>query len=75
MPPGTYSYTLPLASSGARGGVKIGYSSSGKKYAVQLSSEKMYVEVPWTDTTYDAATANPLMDGTAAVGTSIKYAR
>lgn len=35
----------------------------------------MYVNVPWTDTTYEAATANPLMDGTAAVGTSAKYAR
>lgn len=28
-----------------------------------------------TDTTYTAASANPLMDGTAAVGTSAKYAR
>ena len=43
------SYTLPLASSSARGGVKTGYSSSGKNYAVQLDSEKMYVNVPWTD--------------------------
>lgn len=72
-PGGTYS--LPLASSTTRGGVKIGYSTSGKNYAVQLSSEKMYVNVPWTDTTYDAATANPLMDGTATIGTSEKYAR
>lgn len=31
-------------------------------------------EVP-TGTTYDPATADPLMDGTAAVGTSVKYAR
>lgn len=29
----------------------------------------------FTDTTYTAATATPLMDGTAAVGTSVKYAR
>ena len=43
------SYTLPLASTVARGGVKTGFSSSGKDYAVQLSSEKMYVNVPWTD--------------------------
>ena len=35
----------------------------------------MYVNVPWTDTTYEAATANPLMDGTAAVGNSTKYAK
>ena len=72
-PGGTYS--LPLAANGTRGGVQIGYSSSGKNYAVQLSNEKMFVNVPWTDTTYEAATAAPLMDGTAAVGTSVKYAR
>ncbi len=36
--------------------MKIGYSTSGKNYAVQLSSEKMYVNVPWTDTTYSAGT-------------------
>ena len=33
------------------------------------------VTIAATNTTYDAATANPLMDGTAAVGTSEKYAR
>ena len=42
-------YSLPLATSGARGGVKIGYTESGKNYPVELSSEKMYVNVPWTD--------------------------
>lgn len=48
-------YTLPLASSSTRGGVKIGFTTSGKNYAVQLSNEKMYVNVPWTDTTYTIA--------------------
>jgi len=43
------SYTLPLAADGTRGGIQIGYTSSGKNYAVQLSSEKAYVNVPWTD--------------------------
>lgn len=43
-------YELPLATSSVRGGVKIGYTQSGKNYPVQLSSEKMYVNVPWTDT-------------------------
>jgi hypothetical protein len=47
IPPGTYS--LPLAASGTRGGVQIGYTATGKNYPVQLSSEKMYVNVPWTD--------------------------
>ena len=44
------NYSLPLASSSTRGGVKIGYSENGKNYPVELSSEKMYVNVPWTDT-------------------------
>ena len=48
VPPGTYS--LPLAASGTRGGVQIGYTESGKNYPVELSSEKMFVNVPWTDT-------------------------
>ena len=45
----TSTYSLPLAANGTRGGVQIGYSESGKNYAVKLSSEKMYVNVPWTD--------------------------
>ena len=46
-PAGTYS--LPLAADGTRGGVQIGYSQNGKNYPVQLSGEKMFVNVPWTD--------------------------
>lgn len=42
------TYVLPAASNSALGGVKTGYSSSGKNYAVQLdSNERMYVNVPW----------------------------
>ena len=44
------AYSLPLATSSTRGGAKIGYSENGKNYPVELSSEKMYVNVPWTDT-------------------------
>ena len=55
-PAGTYS--LPLAASGTRGGVKIGYTQSGKNYPVQLSDEKMYVNVPWENTTYSNATTS-----------------
>lgn len=44
------AYSLPLAASGTRGGIQIGYSESGTNYAVKLSSEKAYVTVPWTDT-------------------------
>lgn len=43
--------TIPLAASNAYGLIKVGYSASGKNYAVQLdSSGKAYVNVPWTDT-------------------------
>ena len=71
----TYSYTLPLAASGTRGGVQIGYSESNsgtsttRNYAVKLSSEKMYVNVPWTDTTYKL-TLNGTTNG-ASGGTSL----
>lgn len=51
-------YSLPLATSTDRGGVKVGYTQNGKNYAVQLDNEKMFVNVPWTDTTYSDATAS-----------------
>lgn len=47
---GANKYSLPLAASGTRGGVQIGYTENGKNYAVQLSNEKMYVNVPWENT-------------------------
>ena len=56
------NYSLPLSSSSTRGGVKIGYTENGKNYPVELSSEKMFVNVPWTDTntTYSQATSSTL---------------
>jgi len=44
------------ASSSARGGVKIGYTESGKNYPVELDNGQMYVNVPWTDTDTDTNT-------------------
>ena len=76
-------YTLPLAASGTRGGIQIGFQQSGKNYPVQLSSEKAYVNVPWTDTTYVNATTSAAglmspedktkLDGLATVATSGSY--
>ena len=57
------NYSLPLASSSTRGGVKVGYSENGKNYPVELSSEKMYVNVPWTDTVYTLPLATATVRG------------
>ena len=56
------NYSLPAGSSSTRGGFKIGYTENGKNYPVEVSSEQMYVNVPWTDTntTYSTATSSTL---------------
>lgn len=64
QPKGDYLTSVPLATSSTIGGFKIGYTSSGKNYAIQLDSNgKGYVNVNWSDTTYSVATtgANGLM--------------
>jgi hypothetical protein len=55
---GANNYSLPSGTSSARGGFKIGYSENGKNYPVEVLSEQMFVNVPWTDanTTYSAGT-------------------
>lgn len=80
--------SIPQASSSALGGIKIGYSDSGRNYAVKLnSSGNAYVNVPWTDTntTYNVATtsANGLMsssdksklDGIQAGADAVSFSR
>lgn len=53
-----YLTSIPAATSSTYGGIQIGYTTSGKNYAVQLSNGKAYVYVPWTDTntTYTSGT-------------------
>ena len=53
-----YLTSIPAATSSTYGGIQIGYTTSGRNYAVQLSNGKAYVNVPWTDTniTYSAGT-------------------
>lgn len=60
------NYSLPVATSSVRGGIKIGYTESGKNYPVELSNEQAYVNVPWKDTTYSVFTGAT----TTAAGTS-----
>ena len=45
------TFTPPTSSATVLGGSKVGYTTSGKNYKVQLdSSGNAYVNVPWTDT-------------------------
>lgn len=44
-------FSLTAANTNSLGGIKIGYTATGKNYPVQLdSNNKAYVNVPWTDT-------------------------
>lgn len=57
------TFAPPTSSATVLGGIKVGYTTSGKNYKVQLdSSGNAYVNVPWTDnnTTYNEATAYTL---------------
>lgn len=57
------TFTPPTSSATVLGGIKVGYTTSGKNYKVQLdSSGNAYVNVPWTDnnTMYNEATADTL---------------
>lgn len=47
---GANKYVLPTATDTVLGGIKVGYTNSGKNYKVQLDdSGNAYVNVPWTD--------------------------
>ena len=45
------AYSLPLAASGTRGGIQIGYTANGANIPVGLSSEKAYVALTSTAVT------------------------
>jgi len=69
--------TYSTATSSTLGLVKIGYVESGKNYPVELSSGKMFVNVPWTDTdtnsdtTYTAGTGLTLTSTEFSVDSTI----
>lgn len=79
------TFTPPTSSTTVLGGIKVGYTTSGKNYKVQLdSSGNAYVNVPWTDTntTYtDMGAASASASGKAglvpapAAGAQAKYLR
>lgn len=51
--------SLGVADNSNYGGIKIGYTTSGKNYAVQLSDGKAFVNVPWVSDIF-TSTANGL---------------
>lgn len=63
-----YLTSIPAATSSTYGGIQIGYTTSGRNYAVQLSNGKAYVYVPWTDT---LPTATSLVLGGVKIGSNI----
>ena len=78
---GEYLTPTSFATATDVGGIKIGYTQSGKNYPVQLSDGKAFVNVPWTDTntTYStfsatlaglvpAASSTNMIDAETAVG-------
>lgn len=57
------TFAPPTSSAAVLGGIKVGYTTSGKNYKVQVdSSGNAFVNVPWADnnTTYNQATADTL---------------
>lgn len=63
-----YLTSIPAATSSTYGGIQIGYTTSGRNYAVQLSNGKAYVYVPWTDS---LPTATSLVLGGVKIGSNI----
>lgn len=57
------TFAPPTAAASTLGGVKVGYTTSGKNYKLQVdASGNAFVNVPWTDnnTPYNQATADTL---------------
>ncbi len=64
-------FNPPEATSSVRGGIKIGYVENGKNYPVELSSEKAFVNVPWSDTAYILPTASSSTLGGIQIGSGL----
>jgi len=65
--------TYSTATSSTLGLVKIGYSENGKNYPVELSSGKMFVNVPWSDTNTDTNTTYSAGSGLSLSGTTFSH--
>jgi hypothetical protein len=76
-----YLSAVPTASDTGIGGIKTGYTATGKNYPVTLDgSSKAYVTVPWTDTdtnttyTFGTGTSNGTISVTPSGGTAADVA-
>lgn len=72
---GTRTISLNTATDSTIGGIKIGYETAGKNYAVQLSDGQAYVNVPWIEYSVVSKNANGLApkvinSNTTTVGTA-----
>ena len=65
-----YLTAVPKATDSVIGGFQTGYTESGKNYAVKMSGNKAYVNVPWTDTVYSLPLAASGTRGGIQVGFS-----
>ena len=69
--PASISTTVTQATSSVFGGIKVGFSESGKNYPVELNtSGQAYVNVPWTDTNTTYSGSSPI----TVSGTTISHA-
>ncbi len=59
-----YLTAVPKAADGTIGGFQTGYTESGKKYAVKMSGNKAYVEVPWVSGIGSVSLASGTNNGT-----------
>lgn len=62
--------SVPKATNSVIGGFKTGYTESGKNYAVKMSGDNAYVNVPWTDTVYSLPLAANGTRGGVQIGYS-----
>ena len=65
--------TYSVATSSTLGLVKIGYGANGKNYPVEISGDKMFVTVPWTDTDTDTNTNTTYTAGSGLTLTSTSF--
>ena len=63
--------TYSTATSSTLGLVKIGYSENGKNYPVELSSGKMFVNVPWVDTNTDTNSVDYINGASFSTSTGV----